>query len=353
MKRVGNLFEEITSMDNIKLAYANAKRGKGWYHEVKEIEKDVDYYLSNIQVMLQNKTFTTSEYEIFTKIDKQKSREIYKLPFYPDRIVQWALMQVIEPYIIRNLTANTYSAIPGRGMHACLKQVKHDIRLDEEGSQYCLKIDMKKYYPHINHQILKEKFRRVFKDPDVLWLLDDIIDSTEGDTGIPIGNYVSQYSGNFYLSDFDHWLKEEKHVKYYYRYMDDCVILSDDKAFLHALLEDIKVYLADNLKLELKENYQIFPTYVRGIDFVGYRIFKDYVLVRKSIVKQMKAKLKPIKRKVLSGKPLTFHDVCTINSYAGWLKAADAYRLSNKYIRPFQPYIEEFREKERKACRNI
>ena len=353
MKRVGNLFEEIASMDNLKQAYANAKRGKGWYHEVIEIEKDVDYYLSNIQGMLQNKTFTTSEYEIFTKVDKGKTREIYKLPFYPDRIVQWALMQVIEPYIVRNLTANTYSAIPGRGMHACLKQVKHDIRLDEEGSQFCLKIDVKKYYPHINHQILKEKFRRVFKDPDVLWLLDDIIDSTEGDTGIPIGNYVSQYSGNFYLSDFDHWLKEEKHVKYYYRYMDDCVILSDDKAFLHALLEDIKVYLADILKLELKENYQIFPTYVRGIDLVGYRIFKDYVLVRKSIVKQMKAKLKPINRKVAKGKPLTKHDVSMINSYAGWLKSADAHRLTNKYIRPLLPYVNEYLEKERKACKNI
>lgn len=353
MKRVGNLFDKVCDMDNLKLAYKNAKRGKGWYREVKMIEKDVDFYLTSVQKMLIDKTFTTSEYEIFTKIDKGKSREIYKLPFYPDRIVQWALMQVIEPYIVRNLTADTYSAIPSRGMHACLKKLKRDISIDEIGCQYCLKIDMKKYYPHINHEILKAKYRRVFKDPDVLWLLDDIIDSTEGDTGVPIGNYVSQYSGNFYLSDFDHWLKEDKQVKYYYRYMDDCVILSDDKAYLHALLADIKVYLEDNLKLELKGNYQVFPTYIRGIDFVGYRIFKDYVLVRKSVVKQMKVKFKPIQAKVAKGKMLNLHDVSTINAYAGWLKAADSSRLSNKYIQPLMPHVKAYREKERKSCRNI
>lgn len=342
MKRIGNLFEKITSMDNLRLAYAHAKRGKSWYKEVREMEKDVDGYLRKIQTALVLKTFTTSEYDVFVKKDSGKERVIYRLPFYPDRVVQWALLQVLEPYLLRHFIDQTYSAIPGRGMHKCLEDVKRAIRTDKEGCQYCLKIDVKKYYPHIDHTILKQKYRRLLKDPDALWLIDDIIDSTEGETGIPIGNYVSQYSGNFYLSSFDHWLKEEKHVKHYFRYMDDCVILSDSKAFLHELLKDIKAYLADNLKLSVKDNYQVFPTYVRGIDFVGYRIFEDFVLVRKNIAKAMKVKVRSTQKKLREGKEMSFSDACAIQSYAGWIDKANAYRLNQIYIRPMQPTITNY-----------
>ena len=265
MKRVGNLYQIISSMDNLKAAHLNARKGKGWYKDVKKVNEHEEEYLIQLQEMLVQKTYRTSEYVTFTRKEGRKERVIYKLPYFPDRICQWAVIQVIEPYLIRNMIANTYSAIPGRGIHKAMKDVKTAIRKDPSGMAYCLKLDVKKYYPSIDHGILKAKFRRLFKDPDLLWLLDEIIDSTPGNTGIPIGNYVSQYAGNFYLSEFDHWIKEDKHIKHYFRYMDDVCIFSDSKEDLHRLRLEIDEYFRVKLHLQIKENWQVFPTFVRGL----------------------------------------------------------------------------------------
>ena len=336
------LWEAICDMENLKLAHQNAKKGKGWYAEVKMVDENPEYYLKLLQEMLLNHTYRTSEYTTFIKQDSGKERVIYKLPYFPDRICQWAILQVIEPILIRNFTDDTYSAIPGRGIHQAFTRIKKAVQNDVPGTQYCLKLDAKKYYPSINHNILKDKYRRLFKDNDLLWLLDEIIDSTPGDTGIPIGNYLSQYSGNFYLSSFDHWLKEVKGVKYYYRYMDDIVILASSKEYLHQLRKDIAEYFHKELKLSVKENWQVFPTFVRGIDFVGYRIFLGYSLLRKTTCKQMKAKMVKIRKKVESGHEMNFSEWCSINSYKGWLIHCDSYRLKAKYIDPIQKYADDY-----------
>lgn len=342
MKRYGYLYEKIYDMDNLILAHHNARKGKGWYHEVKMVDANPEYYLTKLQEMLINKTYRTSEYETFIKKDSGKEREIFKLPYFPDRICQWAIMQVIEPYLLRNFTKDTYSAIPGRGIHQCLNRLKYALNHDVPESQYCLKLDCKKFYPSINHTILKEKYRRLFKDDDLLWLLDEIIDSTPGDTGIPIGNYISQYSGNFYLSEFDHWIKEVKKVKYYFRYMDDIVILGRSKEELHQLKREIEEYLWVKLKLKIKENWQVFPTYVRGIDFVGYRVFMNYSLLRKSTCKQFKRKMTALNKKRIEGKQLNYSEWCSINSYKGWLIHCNSYRLSEKYIKPIQQFADDY-----------
>lgn len=342
MKRYGNLYRKICSIENLRLAHHNAKKGKGWYREVKMVNADLEYYLLKLQDSLINKNYHTSEYETFLKTDGPKEREIYKLPYYPDRICQWAIMQVIEPYIIKTLTIDTYSAIPNRGIHFGLKRVLHDMRTDEEGCQYCLKLDVQKYYPSIDHSILKAKYRKLFKDKDLLWILDEIIDSTDGDVGIPIGNYLSQWSGNFYLSSFDHWIKEVKGVKHYHRYMDDIVIFGSNKADLQKLLGEVKMYFKDELNLTVKGNYQVFPTFIRGLDFLGYRYFKGYILLRKYTAKRLKAKMKKILKKITSGKLMSYSDWCSVNSYAGWLISCNGFRLYQKYIRPLMPYYIEY-----------
>ena len=183
---------------------------------------------------------------------------------------------------------------------------------------------------------MKNLLRKKFKDKLLLELLDEIIDSVEGSKGVPIGNYLSQYFANFYLSYFDHWLKEEKKCKYVFRYMDDIVILDGDKNFLHNLKREIDEYLKVNLDLKVKENWQIFPTNVRGIDFVGYRVFRHYKLLRKSTYKRMKEKCK----KMTKQDSLSFSNYCTVNSYVGWLKWRNSYDLSLKYINPL--LIKEF-----------
>lgn len=360
MKRYGNLYEKICSMDNLKLAHKHARKGKGWYEEVKEVNANEEYYLKLLQDMLLNHTYKTSEYETFMKKDGQKERMIYKLPYFPDRICQWAILQVIEPYLMRNFIPNTYSAIPKRGIHAAYKDVRKAIDTDIKGTQYCLKLDAKKYYPSINHNVLKAKFRRLFKDADLLWLLDEIIDSIatadiknlqdlylldediDYETGIPIGNYISQYAGNFYLSSFDHWIKEEKKVKYYFRYMDDIVIFGESKSELHQLRREADQYFRTELKLTIKDNWQVFPTFDRGLDFVGYRFFLEYTLLRKSTCKSFKQKMIHIKKKIDRGGEMNYSEWCSVNSYDGWLKYCDSYRLKQKYLEPLKPYANEY-----------
>ena len=327
MKRYNNIFPKIVDMENLREAFKNAKKGKSHYHEVKMVEKDPDFYLLKIQELLINGTYKTSKYEIFIKNDKGKEREIYKLPFYPDRIVHWAIMLQIEQIFMKTFTTFTNASLKNRGIHRTLEQLDKML-LDEENTKYCLKIDVEKFFPNINHDILKQLLRKKFKDKLLLNLLDEIIDSIDGEKGVPIGNYLSQYFANFYLAYFDHWLKEIKKCKHVLRYMDDIVILHNDKTFLHTLRKDISVYLDKNLKLKLKDNWQVYPVDSRGIDFVGYKTFRKYKLLRKSTYKRMKTKCIKLEQKSL----LSFSDFCSINSYLGWIKWCNGYNLSKKYI---------------------
>ena len=403
MQGTGDLFSKIYAIDNLRLAYKNAKKGKGWYKEVKEIEKDLDRYLNELRESLINHTYHTSAYEVFTRVEGKKEREIYKLPFYPDRVCQWAILQVIEPFILKNLTRDTYSALPKRGAMPIIKALRGHERVikkdgkvvrkkwipsilvsDPENTAYCLKLDIRKYYPTIVHDVLKVKFRELFKDEELIWLLDEIIDSistcpaTEENletlqrlgvcvnvvvdddgrefidgVGIPIGNYVSQYDGNFNLSALDHWLKEEKGIKYYFRYMDDMVILSGSKEELHKLKREIDEFLAQNLKQVVKHNWQVFPSKVRGIDFVGYRFFGEYTLLRKSTCKTFKKKMLAISKKRENNVSPTYSEWCSFNSYMGWLKHCDSYRLFQKYVQPNVEYMHNYYLKEVKGNAKI
>lgn len=252
-------------------------------------------------------------------------------------------MLQIEHILINNFIYDTYASIPSRGIHKGLKRL--DKSLKSENIKYCLKFDIKKYFPNINHRILKQLIRKKIKDKDLLWLLDEIIDSIDGNKGIPIGNYLSQYFANFYLSYFDHWMKEEKKCKYYFRYMDDIVILHNNKKYLRKLKNEIEQYLDENLDLKLKENWQVFPIDIRGIDFLGYRHFGNFILLRKSTTKEMKIKMKFLLNKCEQGINLTYSEWCSINSYKGWLKWCNSYNLYNKYIKPLEKYERQYYRK--------
>lgn len=310
MNRQNNLYEKIFSLENLVLADAKAQRGKSDQYGVQQHNKCWAQNLLNLHEMLKQKTYNTSAYSTF-KIYEPKEREIFRLPYFPDRITHHAVMNVLEPIFIACFTADTYSCIKGKGIHGAERAVKRAL-CDISGTQYCLKLDIRKFYPSVDHATLKNLLRRKFKDADLLWLLDEIIDSTEG---LPIGNYLSQYFANFYLTYFDHWLKEQQQVKYYFRYADDLVILSDNKTHLHQLLADIRDYLEKRLKLQVKDNYQIFPVAARGIDFVGYVFYHTHTRLRKSI-KQNCARMMVSNRNPKSEA-----------AYNGWLEHADCINL--------------------------
>lgn len=293
------------------------------------VDRNPEFYAKEIRNTLINKTYKVSDYEVFEKVDKGKLRKISKLPYYPDRIIQWAILQQIGPIFEKLFIYDTYSSIPGKGMHFGLKRVKEALK-DEYNTTYTLKIDMKKYYQSIDHEILKEKLRRKFKDKDLLWLLELIINSY--DDGIPIGSYLSQYFANYYLTFLDRYCKEQLKIKYYFRYMDDIVILHKNKKYLHWLKRHFDWWLNNELKLKIKENWQVFPVKYRGIDFLGYRIFSDNILIRNSTKKRMIYKMKKISK---HGR-ISYNDNASIQSYKGWLKHCNSYNLYMRYIKPLE-----------------
>lgn len=336
-KRYGYLYKEIYKMENLKLAHKNAKKGKSSYKEIKEMVDYEQYYLKELQDRLKNKTYRTSEYEIFKKQEGGKERVIYKLPYFPDRIAQWAIMLVIEPILEKKLIYDTYSSIKNRGIHLGVKRVEKALK-DKRNTKYCLKMDIRKFYPSVDHKILKDIYRKIFKDPNLLWLLDEIIDSIKEGKGIPIGNYISQWSGNIYLTYFDHWVKENLKCRHYFRYMDDMVILHKSKQHLHEIRKEISRYLKRNLKLSIEGKWQVFPTRIRGLDFLGYRFFGDYKLLRKTTVKRFKRKMLNIRNKNF----INHRDYSVINSYLGWLKWCNSHNLKQKYIKPLKDKVKEY-----------
>lgn len=316
MKRIGNLYSRILDLDNLRFAEKNARKRKAKQHGVRMFDKNPDANLLLLHESLLNKNFKTSEYVTFP-IFEPKERLIYRLPYYPDRIVHHAVMNVLKPYFHSWFTTDTYANIEGRGIHLAANSVKKALN-NKSATEYCLKMDIKKYYPNVNGQILKGMIRRKIKDPDLLWLLDEIIDSS---TGLPIGNYLSQYFANFYLTYFDHWIKEHLKVKHYFRYADDMVFLAETKAQLHQLREAIRIYFSTELALEIKSNYQVFPVSARGINFVGYVFFHTHTLLRPSIKRRFaKAMAKKHPKK------------STIAAYKGWAKHCNSNHLQKKLL---------------------
>lgn len=322
MKRLSNLFDKICTIENIEEADRKARKNKGIRYGI--LKHDLHPEKDNAELLesLLNGTYKTSKYSTF-KIYEPKERLIYRLPYYPDRIVHHAIMNIMEPIWKSIFIKQTYSSIKNRGIHACAKDVRFALDNFPKETRYCLKLDIHKFYPSIDHEILKKIIRIKIKDNRLLKLLDDIIDSAPG---VPIGNYLSQFFANLYLAYFDHWVKETLRCKFYFRYADDIVIMGNDKVLLNLTLLNINYYLTTKLKLELKSNYQIFPVDSRGIDFVGYRFYHSHTLLRKSIKVKINRLLDRYERGYIALSKLKI----SMQSYFGWLKYCNSKHFLQK-----------------------
>lgn len=314
MKRINGLFEKVVDIENIRLADAKARKNKKSFG-IELFDRNKEANLREIQRELEDGSYRTGEYEVF-KIFTPKEREIARLK-YEHRVVHHAVMNIMEPIWVSMFPATSYSCIKGRGIHKCLDDVRKALK-DEEGTKYCLKLDIQKFYPSIDRARLMEMIGRKIKDKRLMALHSEIVNSAPTDKGVPIGNYLSQFYANLYLTYFDHWLKEEKRVKYYFRYCDDMVIFDSDKSVLHRLLSDIREYLDTELHLTIKSNYQISPVDVRGVDFVGYKMFHTHTLLRKSIKKAL------IKKR---------HNPRSVASYGGWAVHCNSNNLFRKTLK--------------------
>jgi RNA-directed DNA polymerase len=330
MKRIGNLYERIISVENLRLADEKARRGKLRSYGVRRHDKHREANILALHEALRDKTFRTSKYDVFM-IHEPKERVIYRLPYYPDRIVHHAIMNVLEPIWVSVFTHNTYSCIKGRGIEGCARHAEKMIRRYEGRPLYCLKIDIRKCYPSMSHEVLKGIVRRKIKDKDLLWLLDEIIDSAPG---LPIGNYLSQYLANLNFAYFMHWVNEELKLECE-EYADDFVFYSESKERLREAFPKIRRYIEEELRLSVKDNWQVFPVaencydkHGRAIDFVGYRFFKRQKLMRKGIKKNLCRMVARLRGRALTAKEYRQR----IASWLGWARHSDSKHLLQTII---------------------
>lgn len=285
MKRHGNLYHKIITFENICEAYRKAALGRRYTYEVLSFRNNLEENLIAIQEDLVTRTYQPGRYWTFNLYEPKK-RMIYVSPFR-DRVIHHAIMNVIEPIWNHLFIYDSYACRKMKGSHDAMYRV---VKFFREAKQkwdrvYCLKSDVTKFFPSINHHILMEIIERKIKCRDTLDLIRQIVfnagDESDPDSkNMPIGSLLSQWSANLYLNELDYHIKHMMRVKFYGRYMDDFVLLEGDKSLLHAYKAEISTFLQDRLRLQMNPKSDIYPA-DRGIDFVGYRIWPSYRLVRK------------------------------------------------------------------------
>ena len=332
MKRYGYIYEKICDIDNIRTAIIKASTRKKKRRNVQRGSSLTSTSAQNtFQKLLIEQTYEPADYKEFSIFDgaTKKERVIYRPQFFPDQCIHWALILQIEPLLMKGMYKFSCGSIPGRGVIYGQKYMKKWITKDRKNTKYYLKLDIRKFYPSIDNEMLKGAFRAKIKDTKALWLIDKIIDS-HPDAGVPIGNYTSQWFANFFLQGLDHFIKENLGVKYYMRYMDDMVLFGCNKKKLHKVRVAISEYLKP-MGLELKGNWQLSRVDDRAVDFLGFRFFRHKIILRKMNALRIRRRIKKVWKK----QSPTYSDAAAVLSYLGWLKHSDSYNYYQKYVKPY------------------
>jgi len=316
MKTYKNLWDDFVSIENLQLAAKKAVKSRKNRREVKKFLANQDELLKKLQCDLINGDFNTSEYRIRT-IFEPKKRDIYILPLYPDHIVHHALINILGPIWQSNFIHDSYACIPGKGLHSASQRVMHFMRK----YNFVLQCDIRKFFPSVNHQIMFDIIKRKVADKKILNVLHNIIFSCGNDSNLPIGNLTSQWLGNVYLNQMDHFIKEKLHCRAYIRYCDDFLVFSNDKKFLHQCKAHIEEFVMQTLKLRFSKS-SLYPI-KNGVTFLGYRHFKKFILLKKYNVKKIMRYIKNI---------IVNHDrgqksVGQLASLHGWIKWCNSFNL--------------------------
>lgn len=313
MKTFKNLYPLICDFENLLWAAKKAQRGKRFQENVAEFNFHLERNLFKLQRELEAQSYQPGPYHTF-HIRDPKPRMISAAP-YRDRVVHHALCNIIEPILERSMIYDSYANRKGKGTHKAILRYQQFCRQNK----YVLKCDVKKFFPSIDHEILKQQLRKKIGCAKTLWLIDVILDNSNrqeehlvwfpGDDlltpgvrrrGLPIGNLTSQLFGNFYLNEMDHFIKESLWCKHYVRYVDDFVILGNDKRELAGIQRRIRTFL-EKYRLLLHPRKSRVYQVKEGIAFLGHRVFSDFRLVKPENVRRFRKRLKWMYRELRSG----------------------------------------------------
>jgi len=320
MRREGHIIEEIVEYSNMAESFNQVLRGSK-----RKKSRQGRYLLAHREEVIKELseriaagTFTVANYRERTIMESGKERRIQILTM-KDRIAVHAIMSVVDRHLKARFIRTTSASIKNRGMHDLMKYILRDMKEDPEGTRYCYKFDISKFYESVNQDFVSYCVRRVFKDKKLIAMLDGFIRMMPH--GISIGLRSSQGLGNLLLSVYlDHYLKDRYGVRHFYRYCDDGVVLGKSKAELWEIRDAVHEQL-EHIELKVKANERVFPV-DEGIDFLGYVIYPDHVMLRKRIKQKFARKMHEVKsrkrRRVL------------IASFYGMAKHADCNMLFNK-----------------------
>lgn len=343
MKRIGFLYEQIVSEENCRLAIINAAKHKKKRKNVQKVMDNLDFYAKDLSERLVRLDFT-SPYR--TRIIKDglsgKERELQIPAFYPDQCAHHAIVQVLQPLIMKSSYHWSCANIPNRGIDRAAKGVERATVRDIKHAKYCVKMDIHKFYPSIPHDKLKDYLSRKIKDKKALGIIHVVIDSYHSlpEHGIPIGNYTSPWLAEFYLQPLDYFIKQTLGVRYYIRYADDLVLIDSNKRKLRKALYAVIAFV-EELGLEIKHDYQLFRiqrncksrTNRRGrkIDFVGRCFGIKVTTIRKRRALALMRQSRYIQKIQRTNGVVSFRMAAGFLSRCSCFKHTDSLGMKKKY----------------------
>ncbi len=307
-------FEDIISIENLLEAWKEFIRGKRSKKDVQEFSINLMDNLFSLHSDLANFTYKHGAYQAFN-ISDPKPRNIHKANVR-DRLLHHAIHRILYPFFDRTFIADSYSCRLNKGTHKAINRFRsfaHKVSKNNTKTCWVLKCDIKKFFANIDHGVLKDILKQNIPDKDILWLLDRVISSFP--MGLPLGNLTSQLLVNIYMNEFDQFMKHKLKAKYYIRYADDFVILSQDKNWPEKQIKPIRDFLWDKLRLIIHPNKIYIKTLASGVDFLGWVSFPSYRVLRTATKRRMLKKIKENPKEA------------TINSYLGLLKHGNTCKI--------------------------
>lgn len=329
MRREGHIIEEVVEYSNMAESFdqvlSGTKRKKS--RQGRYLIAHREEVIKELSERIASGTFHVTAKDIEEKdiIEAGKLRHIQFFKKLKNSIAVHAIMSVVDKHLKKRFIRTTSASIKDRGMHDLMKYIRRDMQEDPEGTRFCYKFDISKFYESVNQDFVMYSVHRVFKDKKLIAMLDNFVRIIP--QGISIGLRSSQGLGNLLLSVYlDHYLKDRYGVRHFYRYCDDGVVLGKSKAELWEIRDAVHEQV-EQIDLKVKANERVFPV-DEGIDFLGYVIYPDHVLLRKRIKQKFARKMHEVKsrkrRRVL------------IASFYGMAKHADCIMLFNKLIQVSQ-----------------
>lgn len=303
MKYYTTKYEELISVENLLDAWKEFRKDKSKKNDVQHFEFNLMSNVLSLHSDLENKTYKHGSYEAF-KINDPKPRDIHKAAIR-DRVLHHAMYRKLYPFYDKTFIADSHSCRVNKGTHKAIKRFEVFTRkVSKNYTKQCwiLKCDIQKFFASIDHEVLKDILRRKILDMDILNLLYNIIDSfsivkhdvkiksdviDQKKVGLPLGNLTSQLLVNIYMNEFDQYVKHVLKVKYYIRYADDFVFMSQNRIYLENIQKEIEIFLRDELKLNLHPDKVFIKTIYGGVDFLGWVHFSTHRVLRTSTKNRM------------------------------------------------------------------